>query len=403
MRFGPSGLLYFAKFGLFCLHFFLLLISVMNKGIIIQRPAKHVSVLFYLWLIIMLFGFTKVEGMGQLLDMSMTIASFLLLFVYSILLLPNYLHQNNISFGSFVAAVHYVVLTTLLVSILLGMGKPESFFLDPHSLRNRYYAFFLSPNVLGIICFLGICTSLLISYMFPRKRHYLLFLPLYYGLIHMSGSRTAAYCALALIVLFIFKNHTFRIARLLNNVPMIIITVAAVTLYLVRMLNSSDMLNSLNEMLSGRIAIWTDLMKENTAIEYWIGQGLLNTDVARDNYYISVLMDTGLAGLGIFLILLLYSLSFLIRTYAASREKQTFFLMIMLFVLAFYSFTESLLFTLGNILSIFLWCSIGLQMIGTKRYSGGTGDENTACDRQSGSALWRSLQSKHGNGAGISR
>lgn len=105
------------------------------------------------------------------------------------------------------------------------------------------------------------------------------------------------------------------------------------------------------------------LFSNETWGEYLVGQGMESSKVSRDNYYFVVLLNTGFfLGLSIFFLMMVtYSLHVLLRRFSSSSFMSLELLISFFIVLLVYSFTESILFTLGNSVSFFLWCSIGIH------------------------------------------
>lgn len=91
--------------------------------------------------------------LGDILSMGMTIISYVMLFVFTLILLPSYIWQKNIKYVDIVQVFYVSLLFSMGISILAGWNDPESFHLDPYSLRNRYLAYFQHPNSVGLYAF----------------------------------------------------------------------------------------------------------------------------------------------------------------------------------------------------------------------------------------------------------
>ncbi len=125
--------------------------------------------------------------------------------------------------------------------------------------------------------------------------------------------------------------------------------------------DKNALLETVDQALSNRITIWNGVLSKNEGwFDYLIGQGTLKTNEIMDNYYLVVITSTGLLGLAFFLAMVLNSLYSLLKQYSRSPQKALGMIIAVLLVLLLYSFTESVLFTIGNALSIFVWSSVGI-------------------------------------------
>ncbi|MGG2201585.1 O-antigen ligase family protein [Paenibacillus validus] len=301
------------------------------------------------------------SSLGDILSMGMTIISYVMLFVFTLILLPSYIWQKNIKYVDIVQVFYVSLLFSMGISILAGWNDPESFHLDPYSLRNRYLAYFQHPNSVGLYAFFGVNLSLILC-LLRRRFIYMLTLPFYLILIDMSGSRTALYCVIAMLLLFALKKFIYPPLLQMIKHPVVFLPLFMVPVALLAIsVDKNALLETVDQALSNRITIWNGVLSKNEGwFDYLIGQGTLKTNEIMDNYYLVVITSTGLLGLAFFLAMVLNSLYSLLKQYSRSPQKALGMIIAVLLVLLLYSFTESVLFTIGNALSIFVWSSVGI-------------------------------------------
>ncbi|MCP3773463.1 hypothetical protein NLX71_09055 [Paenibacillus sp. MZ04-78.2] len=309
----------------------------------------------------MCLGLTNGTSIGDIVSMGMTIFSYIMLFGFAIVLLPNYVSYENKNYAEIVRIFYFAILFSIGVSIVAGFGDPKSFHLDPYSLRNRYLACFQHPNSLGLYAFLGSVVSI-IMHSLGRSRLYLLTVPFYLTLIVMSGSRTALYTVIAMLLIFMLKRILYTGMLLVLKYPFIFFPMLACLLFgMLTIVDRATLLEAVDKALSNRISIWSGLLERNESLlNFIIGQGTLKTDESMDNYYLVVLTSTGFLGLAMFVIMLMNTFYGLLKQFNETPSKTLGMIIAMMISLALYSFTESVMFTLGNAASIFLWSSVGI-------------------------------------------
>lgn len=310
----------------------------------------------------MCFGLTNSASYTQFFNSLGSIGSYVLLFFYSIVLLPNYMKRKQIDYLSFVKTIFYAIAICIAFAVAAGFTDPKAFHFDPYSLRNRYLGFFRHPNFMGLYAFLGLLVSVLLFYL-TKKRWYLAAAPAYGYLIYLSASRTAFTAVILLFLIIILRKSVLHVLHVTirNSVP-IVCGAGLFAICFFQFVDFQTVLSEIDKLLSNRVTLWTNFFFSNeTFSEYLLGQGMERSSVSRDNYYFVVLLNTGFLGLSFFLIMVAYSLNVLLRRYASSSFISLEILISFFVVLLVYSFTESILFTLGNSVSFFLWCSIGIH------------------------------------------
>ncbi|MCP3773456.1 hypothetical protein NLX71_09020 [Paenibacillus sp. MZ04-78.2] len=362
-----GDLIYALKFGLIFIHFLILLLHMIKQPVSITPMMKYLIAVFHCWTIVMCIGLTNSTTFAQTLSSLMSIGTYILLFFYSMILLPNYMRLHQIEYVSFVKVAYFTIVCCMALAVVLGLSDPKAFHLDPFSLRNRYLGYFRHPNFMGLYAFFGFAVSMLI-YGMTKKKRYLLTVPFFAYLIYLSVSRTALLCVVLLLAVYLVRKYVFRlfywsIRTSVISVCMLLIFVIC----LIQFVDIESLIADVDKLLSNRLTIWSNFWAGTETInEYIFGQGMAKASVSRDNYYLVVLLNTGILGLICFLIMAVSALYFLLKKYIRESSVSLEILLTIFIVLLLYSFAESILFTLGNAVSFFLWCSIGIHLTGRR-------------------------------------
>lgn len=362
MKFS-GDLIYVLKFTFVSIHFLILLLYMIKQPVTITPVMKYLIAIFHCWTIVMCIGLTNSTTYTQTWDSLLSIGTYILLFFYSMILLPNYMRLHQIEYVSFVKVAYFTIVCCVALAVVLGLSDPKAFHLDPFSLRYRYLGFFRHPNFMGLYAFLGFAVSMLI-YGMTKKKRYLLTVPFFAYLIHLSVSRTALLCVVLLLAVYLVRKYVFRLLHWTIRTSVISVCVLLVIVVcVIQFVDVESLIDAVDKLLSNRLTIWSNFLASNDTVnEFIFGQGMAKSTVSRDNYYLVVLLNTGILGLICFLIMAVSVLYFLLKKYIQESSISLEMLLSIFIVLMFYSFTESILFTLGNAVSFFLWCSIGIHL-----------------------------------------
>lgn len=366
MRFSFLNYLYILKYIIFlsCAAFILVYFWAEKKKFFVTPYFRMTAIFFYLWVIIMSLALISSTSIGDIISMVMSIISYILFFVFTLILLPSYIWHKNIKYVEIVQVFYLSILFSMGISALAGWNDPETFHFDPYSLRNRYLGYFQHPNSVGLYAFFGVGLSMLM-YSFRRCPIYMLTLLLYLMLISMSGSRTAMYCVMALLLIIALRKFIYPLVLQIIKHPIVFLPLFMVPVaFLFLFTDKTVLLEAVDQALSNRITIWSGLLSKNDGwIDFVIGQGTLKTNEIMDNYYLVVITSTGLLGLTFFISMILNALYGLLKQYSQIPVKALSMIIAVMLVLLLYSFTESVLFTIGNALSIFVWSSVGISFL----------------------------------------
>lgn len=362
MKFGNEKALYILKFVVFVLHFIFMFIHIIKEKIHVPSRIRTIALLFYLWIFIMALSTFHLSSYAELASAYMMIASYLLLFLYSFIIFPNFLNHSKIKYISLAKAAYFAIMSAIGLAFVLGYGKPESTHFDPYSLRTRYMGFFQHPNTLGLYAFMGICLSYLVSQL-SKNKLYLLSYPVLIYFIYSSSSRTALYATIIFIIATVVRKFSINLIRWTTN-PLFLTFLIGFMLLSALMINWPGLFQAIDEGTSNRITVWTELLYHSDSFtKILFGQGAVRTDVSKDNYYVLVLINSGVVGLGVFLLIVFAVFKALLKY--VQTDNLSKIMIIIYCIFALYSLVESVFFTLGNVFSVFLWVSVAIGISGS--------------------------------------
>lgn len=356
MRFGISSTFYIMKFALFVIHLLFMSLSLLNEKITLPRQIKILTPIFFIWFSIMVIDTVYVKSFNSLISALLVISSYILLFFYCFVIFPNYMLWKKISYHSIVKVAYFAVFIALMMSALLGYGNSTSFHFDPFSLRNRYMGYFEHPNILGLYSFMGICLSFLLSQI-SKNKLYLVLVPVYLTFVHLSSSRTSFYVTVLLILAIMLHKIVMNFLKLFLN-PLFLTFISGSILLLILLIDFPTLMEVIDKGTSYRLTIWSELLSQSDSLfKIIFGQGTAKTDASKDNYYVLVLINSGIAGLLAFLSIVILIFRYTIKQV---KNKSSEYIVIIFVLFSLYSLTESVFYTLGNGFSMFIWISVVL-------------------------------------------
>jgi|GEM_PF-5770107 len=365
--FQNNELFYFGKFALIGAVFFLAALFVANKGRIeIAEGVRGIYLFFCAWLFFMLVslfnGPNPVSGV-------LVIGSYFLLFVIAFILFPNCIGQNN-AYLEMKKVFLWATLVSLFGIVLYGFQDPNSWYIVGD--RVRYQSFFANPNFLGLFAFLGAMISLEIFAIIRSKKYLFFALPCLY-LIYLSGSRAAllsivVFCAVmfSLMVYSMIKRGREKNALKMFVFYFSLFAVSAgFYLVLSHWSDFYDPMQAINQIFSFRPYYWIQELADLDVRGWLFGRGVGTEGLGAvrfDNFYFDTLIQAGLFGL-VFMAAFLFSV--LKRLFGFLNKKSGYWRrtgaasLAMFVAICAYSFFESFLFSLGNVVSIYLWINVG--------------------------------------------
>jgi len=326
----------------------------------IKSSIRGTSLAFVIWVFFMIISLFNapypVSG-------ALLIISYVFLFLLAFILMPNYFKKES-SYLTYNKLFWGSVLFSLMLSVALSIKDPASF--DIFGNRFRYQAFFRNPNCLGAFSVLGIFTSIQMYAITHQKKYLVVIIPLL-CMVYFSDSRAsmiAIAVTLSMIVYLVFRERCKGTTRNLSGTTIFIALV--ILLVLGSIFVHSFTWDTMNKVTSLRLFYWTRAIKSLENFEWFFGQGLGRESIGSlsfDNYYFSTLIQIGLLGLLSFIMFLLSIVFFFGRQLNCKpHDKGLQISFIYLIAIMVYSMFEDTLFSLGNILSIYLWTNIGYQM-----------------------------------------
>lgn len=343
------------------------LVVVARGKLIITEETKKICLFFWAWMFFMaisLFGAPYPVSGGVL------VVSYILFFLLAFILLPNYIGRGNSL--EFKKIFLWSILITTGIIVLNGLSDPDGWYVIWD--RVRYQSSFIKPNFFGAFCFLGALISLEIFTLKYSKKYILFTLPCLY-MIYISDAR-AAFLGLMIFIVVLFGLLTYAKIKEVAEKHILKILVFSVIFFVIGAVafffadqwdNFYDTSQTINQIFSRRPFYWVQEL-DNLSVHEWIfGQGIgIEGFGARtiDNFYLDTLIQSGILAL-------LALLAFIFAVYRALEKKlktanndysrRMAAVNLAMFVsLAIYSLSESILFSLGHLVSVYIWISIGL-------------------------------------------
>ncbi len=348
-----------------------LIVILISLSVIIVSLLKYRSILFYknnilvlttfyLWLLTIGLGTINSNDFDEIVSILSSTLTYVLLFLFSFVVIPNYIKSRE-EYFEYLKLFFWCLFLSLGISFLISFSDPSAYHLNPESLRNRYYALFNHPNFLGVFSFLGITVCTYLAYVFNKKK-YLTVVPFYLYLIYLSDSRTAGLAVILLLTLLAYFMLSSKFQVVIKRTTLGVLTCIGVIVLSNKLSQTGNLYYDLNELLSNRLDVWMyHIDQMNSASTVFLGMGLTKNELPIDNYYIAVFTKTGIFGLGIFLLFIASVFIILYRSYKVNKDRSSKFMMSFFIVMLYYALTESVLYTLGSLTSIFLWSSIGVH------------------------------------------
>jgi len=365
--YGVQHELYIGKFIVVILltAFLSSIISTQRETLRVEPAVKGIFWAFTIWIFFTLAslfnGLYPVSG-------ALVLISYAILFLLVFILIPNginsktdYLQYNKVFLWS--------VLLSLVFSIILGIKDPASFYIVGE--RIRYQAFFQNPNYLGMVSLLGILSSFQVYAVTQRRKYLVVIIPLLF-LLYLSDSRTSMMAAgiavLAMAYLSLRARGKYRTKMLLGATAFS--TLGALLLFgsLAVYLISPE---AINRLTSARLLYWSRAVGNLGGIKLFFGEGVGKAgggSLSFDSYYVNTLVQTGLLGLSALAVFIMTVFYWLWRQLKRMPNDIALWASIAsLLALVVYSVFESALFSIGNILSIYVWMNIGYQVAKDRR------------------------------------
>jgi len=371
--FYENKYLYFAKF-IFVGLIFVFLVSyflISRRKIKISKDTRVITMFFTIWLFSMIAGFFRADWIfsGTLL-----ILSYILLFLLSFFLFPNYIKTYS-KYFEYKKVFFWIVLFLILISVIIGIYDSESIY--SAGSRIRYRAFFNDPNLLGIFSFLGILTSVSVYFLKFNKK-YLFPIPFYLILIYFSGSRASLFSiiifGMALLTYFLCSKLRIKEEKMLIRIGLSFlysIIFAGLAFYFYTSLVSfAEVSSHVNRLLSLRPFFWFHAIQGLEGYDWILGKGLGKEGfgaISYENFYLNTFVQNGIIGLSAFLLFIFSILYCLFKKRNERFYGSLAVVSVMFFTICIYSFFESLLFSLGHIVILYLWMDLGFFITHNKR------------------------------------
>jgi len=368
----------FAKEYLYSLKFILSLlvfawalsmILIEERALRLSKYTKSASLLFLIWIIIMLLSLYRTN---YSISGSLLVISYVLMFLLCFVLFPNLPNSKDVYLW-FQIVFFWSILIALTVSVLLSESNSGSFYIVGN--RVRYQAIFTKPNYLALFSFNGFMASI-VAFILSNRKGYLFPIPFYLILIYLSGTRTASFLIVMFLIILLYLSIYSRIGGKLNKMfshVFLLLFLGFIAIGLIYAINYSSFISvsSLNRLSSNRLIIWAKIVSSMNNYDLIFGHGLGSEHLSAlsyDNYYINIFVQTGLFGLLLLLLFISYFIHWFWKKLEYYSSSIIFLVQFSVFItFLLYSFFESILFSLGNIVSIYIWINVGFLINNEKR------------------------------------
>ncbi|WHE06058.1 O-antigen ligase [Thermoanaerobacterium thermosaccharolyticum] len=343
--------------------FYVFDIAKNNKIALIKSKEQIVILVLTFFLIFMLgielyisnHGFVSIEKY----------LSIIILFTISFFILPYFILKIGI------VKNNYLICISLLIAILL------SFFIRPDFTnfiingRFRMKAYFIHPNTLGNLTFVGILFTLY-NGIYNKNKSSSIFTKLLFiifiGIMILSGSRTSIYSSI-IFLLLIFYFNIFKQSNKQNKYLLSSLLIFFFVIFIALLMNTFN-INMLNKITSNRVKLSIEALKYlvgNNSLFFGLGSfmntlGSIYNYTTLDNSYVMILYQNGTLGLTSVIIFLLSLIYLIIKYKKYSILNKNYIIAFYITFLIYCSF-EGYILTLGNLYTVLFYAYIWVYFI----------------------------------------
>ena len=360
-------LIVFAIFEYLLLRFISLDVSKLRK----LPPHVYLFGIFILYLVL-----SSPWSMDFQMSLS-KIISLMLLLLLSFFIIPYYSEELNKK-AKLINAIYYFFVLGIICNTVIILAEPSQIFSG--RIYVRFRGIFENPNTLGLFCFAA-QPILFYKYMTSESKSVrlasMLFVGLSIGLALVAFSRASILAMLIFLVSFsyFYNKKFFAVAVVGSLIAGIVLLSSPLLLELIRL--AEDPFSHRDKLWNIGVDSWkankafgvgygtAGLITSNEFVlvqkgltSYWLGSHF-------HNIYVEVLCETGLIGLGLFL-LILFSIGhktlYLIKSSTGKERVLSVCYFSLLLAVIIYSFFESFTLSAGNISSVTFWILTGLAV-----------------------------------------
>lgn len=270
------------------------------------------------------------------------------------------------SFLKLLKVLLFLIFFIIIIPSFLLSFNQANYYIIGH--RIRFVGNFNNPNELARFSALGF---LITARILPDIRKVvgkmvlLVLMTIAVYIIYITDSRAALLLCGLSTVMFVFNWSYIKISKratlfitILLVVPLILIIGLHKVIVEYRVLG----MHEIDQLLSGRLNIWANLLKERSNMELIFGSGTersgLVATLVLTNGYVEILMYFGILGLFQWLGLIIYLLHKKVKTAISSNTISQFNGVAIIIAFLIYYMFEGGLISVGNIAGIYFWLEL---------------------------------------------
>lgn len=293
--------------------------------------------------------------------------SYLLLAIYCFILNPLIIN-NIVEYKKLYINMFFSISVAIIFGIILALFRVTKMgYFDYQRNTYRFLFSFSNANSLGL--FAGISNIIAFKvYKLNKRKMYGISIILFFIITYLSGSRSSIYLLIIFYTLYILitiynkVKYKFIFISILLFIILILVTVSIVNNVNSRMLDSEK----LNLILSNRLSNWKLIVQSMNNMSIILGRGISVSasalglgEITYENSFLKFYTQSGLIGLSLVIILILYIIYKLIKM---KESGEGVYSLSLIFAWVIYCNFENALFSAGNSGSIFVWLDVALSL-----------------------------------------
>lgn len=303
--------------------------------------------------------YTDIQSMmsSMLLIVLSTTVAFTSLFVFPKISKDNFMKLLNV-------ILFLIIFMVIIPNFLLSFNKTNYYIIGS---RIRFIGNFNNPNELARFSALGFLIGARIIPEIQKKVNKLVLLVLMgiaIYIIYISDSRGALLlCGISTLIL-IFNWSYLKLSKRGTLFIMIIVVLPLmlIGLYKIVVKYSVTDIYTIDQLLSGRLNIWCNVLKERSIMQLVFGSGTersnLVASIVLTNGYIELLMYFGILGLFQWMSFIIYLLYNKIKSAIRHNSISSFNGIAIIIAFLIYYIFEGGLISVGNIAGIYFWLEL---------------------------------------------
>lgn len=329
----------------------------------INTSNKLVFIAVLIWCFFMLPSLLSFLTVGA----SFLLFSFILLGYFAFILIGS--KFNNVeNYMKFNKIWLFPIISALILAIILSLvGYTDKYYISNEG-RLRYTFSFSNPNALGSLCYIVILVYLKLIILKNVKWYSatsIIMLSLIGFILSLTDSRTPFYTILIFLLSYLILKSAKKVQLNLRITYYCFLSILFFLLSVIVVNNFNY--NTVDELLSSRLANWSLLLNTFSGSDWFVGKGLgivaedliiLQTrSITFDNFFFSIFVQSGYLGI---IGLLVFIVVLLIRINKIKDTKLKNIAIASTVSWLAFAFFETAFFSVGNLVSIYIWTDLGI-------------------------------------------